>query len=105
MWTNVYKAAANNSFSKNPEDWNTGNMGVEPKLAGHGEGEDVNNARWVRIHGNLLENVPITFALMLAMLFCKPSDSAVNWFIRPYPIIRLVHMMWYAIAGSHEIRA
>lgn len=101
MWVNVYKAAAGNSFSKSPEDWNTGSQATDSKLVA----EDDGNARWSRIHGNLLENVPLTAILALAMLFCKPSDGAVQWFIVPYPIIRLVHMIWYSIAGSHEVRA
>merc|ERR1711976_948941 len=105
MWVNVCMAAAGNSFSKNPEDWNTGDPSIDSKLAGEDDESDPSNARWARIHGNLLENVPITFALNLVMLFCKPSDMAVTLFMAPYPFIRLVHLFWYSIAGSHEMRA
>lgn len=101
MWVNVFKASANNSFSKNPEDWNTGDPKVAPKQAD----VDQDNARWARIHNNLLENVPITIALALCMLLCKPSVAAVKAFIMPYPAIRLFHMIWYSLAGSHEVRA
>jgi len=101
MWINVYKASANNSFSKNPEDWNTGDLTVTPKQTD----EDLENARAARVHNNLLENVPITIALALIMLLCKPSEAAVKTYIVPYPVIRFIHMVWYSMAGSHEIRA
>ena len=102
MWVNVYKACEGNSFSKNPEDWNTGKTwSVKSRTVA----EDAENARWARIHNNLLENVPITIAMALCMVFCQPSNEAVSCFILPYPFVRLLHMCWYAIAGSHEIRA
>jgi len=102
MWVNVYFACEGNSFSKNPEDWNTGKTWTtKPRLVS----EDPTNARWARMHNNLLENVPITIALALFMVMCRPSDAAVSCFILPYPFIRLAHMCWYAVAGSHEVRA
>merc|ERR1712150_375652 len=105
MWSNVFMAARGNSFSKNPEDWNTGDTKVGAKLAGNEEGLDLDNARWARIHNNLLENVPITVLLGFAMVLCRPSNGAVKCFLVPYPIIRSLHTFWYWIAGSHEIRA
>merc|ERR1711998_65268 len=77
MSVNVVKASAGNSFSKNPEDWNTGDSHVSSKLVSDDEG----NARWARIHNNLLENIPITTALAFIMLLCQPSTGAVNAFM------------------------
>ena len=101
VWINVYTASANNSFSKNPEDWNTGDL----RKAARTVKDDGSNARWARVHNNLLENVPMHVMVSFAMLLCRPSEGAVNCFMVPFPIIRLVHMIWYASAGSHEIRA
>ena len=101
VWANVYTAAINNSFSKNPEDWNTGDLHKAARTVK----DDGSNARWARVHNNLLENVPMQVMVSFAMLLCGPSEGAVNCFIVPFPIIRLLHMIWYASAGSHEIRA
>jgi len=98
-WTVVYIACGNNSFTRNPEDLNTGRLDIEYKTS------DPTKERINRIHANDLENVPFMIVLGLLMVLVNPSTTAANFYLILNLAARLVHTLWYAISGSHEIRA
>ena len=98
-WTAVYFATKNNSFTRNPEDLATGEASAPAKL------EDPMKERFNRIHQNDMENVPFMIILGFFMILVNPADWVAKLLLLLNLFVRLLHTAWYAIAGSHEIRA
>ena len=97
----VYYAANNNSFSKNPEDLNTGNTNIAAKTREDDDKQD----RVHRIHTNLLENVPLMIVMQFILVLVGTKESAAQFYMWGFFITRCLHFFWYFFAGSHEIRA
>ena len=98
-WISVYFMCENNSFnSRNPEDIDTG-VG-EVNTAGDPVRDRIN-----RVHNNDLENVPFMLLMGFFMVLVNPDPDAAAMLYRVDMCTRLTHTVWYAMAGSHEIRA
>jgi glutathione S-transferase len=98
-WTEVYIGCVNNSFTRNPEDLATGSGNVPAKE------RDPIKERFNRIHQNDLENVPFMIMFALVMVLVSPEDWVAGILMKVNLTARIIHTVWYAIAGSHEIRA
>jgi glutathione S-transferase len=97
----VMMATKNNSFSNNPEDFNTGALSVRPS----NREADADNRRANNIHRNALENIPLAVLCSLLMMLSGYNPEAATIYMTIFPITRLAHFFWYWNAGSHEIRA
>lgn len=91
----------NNSFSKNPWDLKTGSVS---KVARTTE-QDLFKTTLHNIHGNDIENIPLTLALHLLLVLVQPTYLAAQIIMLTYTVSRCLHTLWYAGYGSHEIRA
>lgn len=100
FWT-VFFATKNNSFSKNPEDYNTGLASVAPSK----RESDPEQDRAQRMHLNCLENYPLAVLCHLIMVSVGPDPTAASSFMWTYVGARCVWAFWYWNAGSHEGRA
>jgi glutathione S-transferase len=97
----VMVATKNNSFSNNPEDFNTGALNVRP--ANHETDPDHQRAN--NIHRNALENVPLAVLCNLIMILSGYDTQAATFYMWTFPMVRSAHFVWYWNAGSHELRA
>jgi uncharacterized membrane protein YecN with MAPEG domain len=100
-WAQVVVACANNSFSKNPWDVATGN----PKKMAIRTEDDLRKTTLHNIHGNDLENIPLTLLLHTMLVLVQPAEPTAKFIMLTYTISRFVHSFWYMFYGSHEIRA
>eukprot|EP00931_Biecheleriopsis_adriatica_P061755 TRINITY_DN37150_c0_g1_i1.p1 TRINITY_DN37150_c0_g1~~TRINITY_DN37150_c0_g1_i1.p1 ORF type:complete len:232 (+),score=26.63 TRINITY_DN37150_c0_g1_i1:81-698(+) len=100
-WAQVWMGCKNNSFSKNLWDLNTGNG----KVAARKTEQDVAKQTFHNIHGNDIENVPLTLTLHGLLVLVQPTTNVANSIMITYAVSRCVHSLWYAWYGSHEIRA
>ena len=100
-WAQVVVACANNSFSKNPWDVATGN----PKKMAIRTEDDLRKTTLHNIHGNDLENIPLTLVLHALLVLVQPSAAAAKLIMITFTASRFLHTFWYWFYGSHEIRA
>lgn len=101
MWLQVVMGSRNNSFSKNVWDVNTGSSSMASKTTE----EDLVKKTMHHIHENDLENIPLTLTLHLLLVLVQPSLLTAQVIFLTYTIARLLHTLWYAWYGSHEVRA
>lgn len=99
-WAQVWVGCKNNSFSKNL--WDIGD-GDSSKPAIKTE-QDVVKTTFHNIHGNDIENVPLTLFLHTLLVLVQPTPLVGKIILLTYTISRYVHTLWYAWYGSHEIR-
>ena len=96
-WIVVYFMSENNSFTKNPEDLDTG--------VGQVHLEDPIKDRFNRVHNNDMENVPFMILMGFFMVLVNPDPDIAILLLRVNLFTRVAHTVWYSCAGSHEIRA
>jgi hypothetical protein len=99
-WAQVWYGCKNNSFSKNP--WDLGD-GDNSKPAIKTE-QDLVKSTYHNIHGNDIENIPLTLFLHLMLVLVQPTFVVGQAILLTYTITRYIHTLWYAWYGSHEIR-
>jgi glutathione S-transferase len=97
----VMMMTKNNSFSNNPEDFNTGALQVRPT----NRETDPDSKRANNIHRNALENIPLAVLCNLLMILSGYDAQAATIYMWVFPVARLAHCVWYWGAGSHELRA
>ena len=100
-WAQVLTACKNNSFSKNPWDYATGSAKVAPRKTE----QDLVKTTLHNIHGNDVENVPLTLTLHALLVLVQPTLATARLIFVTYAASRVAHTFWYAWYGSHEIRA
>ena len=57
------------------------------------------------IHGNDLENIPLTLVLHFLLVLVQCTESTAKLIMVTYTVARFLHTFWYFNYGSHEIRA
>lgn len=100
-WAQVWMGCKNNSFSKNPWDMNTGSRKAAPITTE----DDLFKKTLHNIHGNDLENIPLTLTLHTLLVLVQPTAPVANLIMITYTVSRYLHTFWYSFYGSHEIRA
>ena len=102
MWAQVWLGCKNNRFSKNPWDTNTGSRKAPAAISTE---SDLAKSTMHNIHGNDLENIPLTLFLHALLVLLQPTQSTATLIMATYTASRFLHTFWYAFYGSHEIRA
>eukprot|EP00316_Scyphosphaera_apsteinii_P017318 CAMPEP_0119312864 /NCGR_PEP_ID=MMETSP1333-20130426/27056_1 /TAXON_ID=418940 /ORGANISM="Scyphosphaera apsteinii, Strain RCC1455" /LENGTH=188 /DNA_ID=CAMNT_0007317543 /DNA_START=162 /DNA_END=728 /DNA_ORIENTATION=+ len=100
-WAQVWHGCKNNSFSKNPWDLATGNPN-KPVLKTE---QDLVKSTYHNIHGNDIENIPLTLILHTLLVLVQPTLQTAQFIMITYTVSRFLHSFWYSWYGSHEIRA
>jgi uncharacterized membrane protein YecN with MAPEG domain len=101
MWSQVWMGCKNNSFSKNVWDKNTGS----PTVSARTTEQDLFKTTLHNIHGNDLENIPLTLILHACLVLVQPTVATAKLIMVTYTVARYVHTFWYSFYGSHEVRA
>ena len=82
-WAQVVVACANNSFSKNPWDVATGN----PKKMAIRTEDDLRKTTLHNIHGNDIENIPLTLFLHMVLVLVQPTLLTAQIIMLTYTIM------------------
>ena len=101
MWGQVWMGCKNNSFSKNVWDKNTGS----PSVSARTTEQDLFKSTLHNIHGNDLENIPLTLVLHACLVLIQPTVATAKLIMVTYTVARYIHTFWYSFYGSHEVRA